>query len=142
MKKKEEKVGEEKSLKVEVKPEKKVLWVNKMPLAHPIAQAMEVSLLVTWPYRSIWTGSCPTAQIYDFWIEYGKTVVWRWSKERYFADQKTEVKIPGGPDPRVYTEIWKFNPKSIKKEGTYTLRGRFIASGQEATKNFEIKFAV
>jgi hypothetical protein len=129
----------QKKLEIRIKPERDVLWVDKMP-GREAKQSMALTLLVKWPYRSIWKGLCPTSQIYDLLVERKGEIIWQWSKERVFLDVLTPVEIPGG-DFVPYTETWYFYPKDIKSEGIYTVRGKFIASGQEAIANFEIKFA-
>ena len=129
----------EKKLEIRIKPEREVLWVDKMP-GGEAKQSMGLTLLVKWPYRSIWKGLCPTSQIYDFFVERNGEIIWQWSKEQVFLDVLTPVEIPGG-DFIPYPETWYFYPKDIKSEGIYTARGKFIASGQEAIANFEIKFA-
>jgi len=130
----------QKKLEVRVKPERDVLWVNKMPGGGEAKQSMGLTLLVKWPYRSIWTGLCPTSQIYDLFVERNGEIIWQWSKEHVFLEVLTPVEVPGG-DFIPYTETWYFHPKDIRSEGIYTARGKFIASGQEAIANFEIKFA-
>jgi hypothetical protein len=131
--------GVQKKLEIRIKPERDVLWVDKMP-GERAKQSMALTLLVKWPYRSIWKGLCPTSQIYDLFVERKGEIIWQWSKELVFLDVLTPVEIHGG-DFIPYTETWYFHPKDIKSEGIYTARGKFIASGQEAIANFEIKFA-
>ena len=135
-----EKPSEEKRLEVGLKLGTDILWVNKMPPAPQPSQCMDLTLLVKWPYRSIWEGLCPTTQIYDFSIEHKGKTIWRWSEGRIFAQVITPVRIPGG-DYHEFPEVWKINSDDIESEGTYTARALFIASGQEVTKDFEIKFA-
>jgi len=130
---------EEKKLKLELKvPE--VLWVNKMPGPGPEKQYMPLTLIVEWPYRSIWHGTCPTSQIYDFMIEKDGKTIWKWSDGRVFLQVITPVIIPGGR-PIEYPVVWEFSPDEIKEEGTYTAKSLFIASNQTVEKEFEIKFA-
>lgn len=118
-----------------------ILWVDKMPGGSQPEQCMELMLLVRWPYRSIWRGHCPTTQLYDFWIEFNGKAIWRWSDGKMFAQVITPVSIPGGSDFHEFSEVWKINPVDIVSEGIYTARALFIASGQEVTKEFEIRFA-
>ena len=132
--------AEEKRLEVGLKLGTDILWVNKMPPAPQPSQCMDLTLLVKWPYRSIWEGLCPTTQIYDFSIEHEDKTIWRWSEGRIFAQVITPVHIPGG-DYHEFPEVWKIDPDDIESEGTYTARALFIASGQEVSKDFEIKFA-
>jgi len=128
-----------KKLKLKLKvPE--LLWVNKMPGPGPIKQYMPMTLFVKWPYRSIWRGTCPTSQIYDFMIEKDGKTIWKWSDGKVFLQVITPVSIPGGR-PVEYSVIWEFLPKKIKKEGIYTAKALFIASKQTVEKKFEIKFA-
>lgn len=132
---------EESKLEVDLKLETDTLWINKMPGdSHP-SQAMDLSLLVKWPYRSIWEGRCPTSQLYEFSIEYNNEVLWKWSDGRVFSQVITPVIIPGGSEFHEFFEVWKISPTDIKCEGTYTAHVFFVASGQEASKDFEIKFA-
>ena len=58
-----------------------------------------------------------------------------------FAEVITPVSIPGGSEFHEFAEIWKINPDDIVSEGIYTARALFVASGQEVTKDFEIRFA-
>jgi len=119
-----------------------VIWVNKMPHQDsPKMQTVELSLLVKWPYRSIWRGWCPTTQIYDFFVEQEGKVVWQWSKGKMFGMAFTPVTIPGSDEFTKYSADWNFSTGEIKEEGTYTIRAVFIASGQEVTKEIEVKFA-
>lgn len=101
---------------------------------------MNLTLLVKWPYRSIWHGMCPTSQIYDFFIEKDGKIIWQWSKGQMFLMVFTPVNIPGG-DPVEYSVQWSFSSEEIQAEGDYLARAVFIASGQEATKAFQVKFA-
>ncbi|MCK4732223.1 MAG: hypothetical protein KAT65_07170, partial [Methanophagales archaeon] len=64
--------------------------------------------------------------------------IWTWSQDRAFAQIITPVYIPGG-DFHEFPEVWKVNPEDIVSEGTYTARAIFIASGQEVSKDFEVK---
>ncbi len=57
-----------------------------------------------------------------------------------FAEVITPVSIPGG-DFHEFVEVWKINPDNIVSEGIYKAGALFIASGQEATEEFEIRFA-
>jgi len=126
-------------LEVDLKLEHEVLWVNKQP-PQPKPQIMNLTLLVRWPYRSIWHGLCPTSQIYDFFIEKDGNVVWQWSKGRMFSMIVTPVNIPGGA-PVEYSVGWSFSSEEIQVEGDYLARAIFIASGQEISRDFKIKFA-
>jgi hypothetical protein len=126
-------------LEVSLKLEHEVLWVDKMP-PQPKPQGMNLTLLVKWPYRSIWHGMCPTSQIYDFFIEKDGEIIWQWSKGQMFIMVFTPVNIPGG-NPVEYSVQWSFSSDQIQTEGDYLARAVFIASGQEATKAFQIKFA-
>lgn len=119
--------------------EKNILWVNQMPPQQPRKQSMNLTLLVRWPYRSIWKGDCPTSQKYDFFIEQNGNIVWQWSNGRVFNQVHTTVEISGG-DWEEFTETWQFQTNEIA-QGKYTARAIFIASGQEISKNFEVKFA-
>lgn len=133
-------MAEEHKLKLELKSNPDVLWVNKMPPGPNPPQYLELAMSVEWPYRSIWTGQCPTSQIYDFWIELDGQPVWRWSEGKMFASVITPVRIPGG-SPHEFCEVWKVDPAAIEAECIYTAYCLFIASGQEAKAEFEIRFA-
>lgn len=130
----------ERGLRVLLRLGTDVLWVNKMPPGPQPPQFMDLTLQVKWPYRSIWEGWCPTTQTYDFSIEHKGKTIWRWSDGRIFGQAMTRVYIPGGRFHE-FTEGWKFNPNDIELEGTYTARSLFVASGQEASKDFEVKFS-
>lgn len=132
--------AEEQKLEVALKTGTDILWLNKMPGGPQPSQCLELTLLVKWPWRSIWQGRCPTTQIYDFWIEYDGKPIWRWSDGKVFAEVITPVSIPGG-DFHEFVEVWKINPDNIVSEGIYKAGALFIASGQEATEEFEIRFA-
>ena len=136
-----QKAREEAKLNVDLRLGVDVLWVNKMPPTQsPEQQSMDLTLLVQWPHRSIWRGISPTSQIYDFSIEREEKTIWQWSRGRMFLMVVTPVVIPGG-DPVEFPEVWRFDPNQIESEGTYTARATFIASGQEVSKDFEVKFA-
>ncbi len=134
------KVADEHRLEVTLETQPDVIWVNKMPPGPNPPQFLELTMSVKWPYRSIWEGQCPTTQLYDFWIELDGKPVWRWSDGKMFAQMITPVKIPGG-SPFKFTEVWKIDPAAITTEGVYTAYCLFIASGQEAKAEFELKFA-
>lgn len=114
------------------------LVVHKGESAPP-TQPLDLVLSVEWPYRSIWRGQCPTSQLYDFFIERNGEIVTWWSKNMTFLQVITSVEIPGG-SPELFPVRWFLSTDDIKEEGTYTLRARFIASGQEVTKTFNVKF--
>ncbi len=132
-------VVEPHKLEVSLKLEHEVLHVDKMP-PQPKPQGMNLTLLVKWPYRSIWHGMCPTSQIYDFFIEKDGKIIWQWSKGQMFLMVFTPVNIPGG-DPVEFSVRWSFSSAEIQAEGDYLARAVFVASGQEATKAFQVKFA-
>lgn len=137
----EEEAEKEPALEVDLRLGVDVLWVNKMPSPEPpVQQSMDLTLLVKWPYRSIWKGLCPTSQIYDFFIERKDKIILQWSHGIVFLMVLTPVSIPGG-DFIEFPVTWYFSPNEIESEGTYTARAIFIASGQETSKDFEIKFA-
>ncbi len=134
----------EHTLKLALRPESDVLWINKMPPTRPgrIRQEFDLTMTVEWPYRSIWTGQCPTSQIFEFWIDRPDgEEIWRWSKGKLFPQVITPVRIPGGRPVR-YQATWSFDPGTIKEPGVYTAHGLFIASRQTVEAKFEIKFAV
>ena len=133
--------AEEKRLEIVLKLGTDILWVNKMPAGSQPSQCMDLTLLVKWPYRSIWEGRCPTTQIYEFSIEHKNKTIWKWGDGKVFAQVITPVYIPGSSDFHEFTEVWKINPDDIVSEGTYTARALFIASGQQVSKDFDIKFA-
>lgn len=137
----------EKLLDIDLKLQLKddgVLWINKMPSPKPVPPSiknMQLTLLVRWPYRSIWSGTCPTSQLYDFFIESPKgNVIWQWSKCVIFGEKPTLVEIPGGASFE-FPVTWNYFDNAIELIGTYKARGVFIASGQEVSEEFEIKFA-
>ena len=132
------KAREEKGLVADLKLGTDILWVNKMPPRPQPSQGMDLTLLVKWPYRSIWEGHCPSTQIYDFFIEHEGKTIWTWSQGKAFAQVITPAYIPGG-DFHEFPEVWKINPDDLESEGSYTARAIFIASGQEVSKDFEVK---
>ncbi len=131
---------DEESLILDLELGSDVLWVNKMLPGPNPPQSFDLTLLVKWPYRSVWEGQCPTTQIYDFWIEYGKETIWRWSDGKFFAQVVTPVTIPGGDFHR-FPEVWSFKPETIEHEGSYVARALFVASGQVVSRDFKVKFA-
>jgi hypothetical protein len=129
-----------KGLKVELKPETEDLWLNKMPPSPPL-RPFKLTLEVQWPFKSIWSGMCPTSQHYDFFVEFKDQIIWRWSKGKFFSQIVMPVRIEGG-SPYTFSETWTIDPAEIKSEGLYTVRGIFIPSGQESVKKVRIRFAV
>ncbi|WP_339136528.1 MAG: hypothetical protein WGN25_01430 [Candidatus Electrothrix sp. GW3-4] len=71
-------------LKVILQPEAEEIWLNKMP-PFPSPKPFDLTLEVTWPYRSIWKGICPTSQIYDFFVEFEDKCIWQWSNGKSFC---------------------------------------------------------
>jgi hypothetical protein len=124
-------------LTVELKLDPATLTVNQSGSA-PQQQSLALTLRVKWPYRSIWHGTCPTTQTYDFFIEHKGATIWRWSAGRFFGHIVTPIAISGGSFHE-FTETWTFDPKSIRSAGVYTARSIFIASGQEAAVDFKVK---
>ena len=127
------------NLEVVLKFSADTLWVNKMPPGTNPPQTLDLTLLVKWPYRSVWRGECPTTQLYDFSIEYKENTIWKWSDGHVFDEVNTPISIPGG-NVYEFKETWKINPDDIEFEGTYTAKVIFIASGQEVVQKFTIKF--
>lgn len=132
-------LAEPHKLEVSLKLEHEILWVDKEP-PQPKPQGMNLTLLVQWPYRSIWQGMCGTSQIYDFFIEKNGKIIWQWSKSQMFIMVMIPVNIPGG-DPVEFSVRWSFSSAEILAEGDYLARAVFVASRQEATKAFQVKFA-
>lgn len=130
---------EEERLNVDLKLETEDLWLNTQPPSPP-TRPFKVTLEVQWPHRSIWWGLCPTSQLYDFFVEFEGRPIWRWSKDKLFAQMQTPVRIEGG-SPYTFSETWIIDPATIKSEGIYSVRGIFIASGQEVEKTVRIRFA-
>ena len=118
-----------------------VLSISKKPVP-PAAtpQQLLISLLVQWPWRSIWKGQSSTTQLYDCFIKdpQGK-VIWQWSRGMMFAQQVTDVTIGGG-DPKEFQMTWNYSSEAIQEEGTYTIQAIFLATGQKISKTFKIKF--
>ena len=133
------KVEQEQCLKVDLKVETEELWLNKMPPS-PHPKPFKIALEVEWPYRSIWKGICPSSQVYDFFVEFEGEPIWQWSQNKFFVHMLTPVWISGG-SPYTFSETWVIEPEIIKSEGLYTVRGLFIASGQEVEKQVQIRFA-
>lgn len=78
------------------------LWINKMPAPSPKyppeLKKLPLKLSVRWPYReeegqerSIWSGECPTSQLFDFGIEdpHGHTI-WQWGNCMLFRPEPTK----------------------------------------------------
>lgn len=114
------------------------LFVHKGESA-PVWQPLNLVLNVEWPFGGIWRGQCPTSQLYDFFIERDGEIVTWWSRNLSFLQVITTVEIPDG-SPKPFPVRWVFSIDDIQHEGTHTMRAKFIASGQEVTKNFHIKF--
>ncbi len=104
-----------------------------------LEQSMDLTLIVSWPYDSTWEGTLMSSQIFDFIIELNGNKIWQWSDDYLFLQWITTITIPPYGS-RVYTVTWDFLPDEIEYEGIYTARAFFIASGQEISKDFEIKF--
>jgi len=134
------KTGEpEPCLKVALKLETNELCINKMPPSPP-PRPFKMTLEVEWPYRSVWKGICPTSQVYDFFVEFDGKLIWQWSKGKFFLQALTPIAIPGG-NPHAFSETWIIEPDILPAEGAYTVRGLFIASGQEDEQKLDITFA-
>ncbi len=132
-------IDKKKKLELELKiPE--VLWVNKTIGRGSSKQYMPLTLAVEWPYHSIWKGTCPTTQTYDFMIEKDGKTHWKWSADKEFLQVITPV-INSGGKPVEYSVFYEFLAKEIQQDGTYTAKALFIASKQTVEKTFEIKFA-
>lgn len=126
------------------------LIINKMPSPAsyfpPEMKSITFGLTVVWPYKdgaesqkSIWTGDCPTNQLYDFSIENPKgETIWKWSKCMLFNEKSTVVKIHGGEANGVKVP-WFYFDDSITMEGIYAIRAKFIASGQEISEAFKVE---
>ena len=128
-------------LELALKLEHDPLWINKQPGPSLPPQCTTFTLRVRWPKRSIWEGTCPTAQLFDFFVEHKGQKIWTWSDDKFFAQVETPVLLPG-PSWHEFKGIWKIDANAIKQEGTYSVWAVFLASGQETEpKKFEIKFA-
>jgi hypothetical protein len=127
-------------LQVALELEDDTVWIDKMPGSPAAEQSMNLTLSVTWPYRSIWEGQCQTSQLHDFWVEHEGETVWRWSEGQIFLDVITPVRIPGG-SPHKFTEVWPINAATIPGEGIYTAKAIHMASGITVSETFKIKFA-
>ncbi len=130
---------QEPCLRVNLKLETAEIWINKMPPS-PSPKPFKITLEVEWPYRSVWKGICPTSQLYDFFVEFEGQRIWQWSHGRFFSQVLTPVSIPGG-STHAFPETWIIEQDTIQSEGLYTIRGLFIASGQEIEKHVQIRFA-
>jgi hypothetical protein len=128
------------------------LWVDKQPSPHssfpPEMKKMKVGLSLQWPYRkdadakrSVWSGTAPTSQLYDFWIEDPKgQTIWQWSKSMWFRNKPTEVHVEGG-SPHEVRIPWFYFEEALTEPGIYVVRARFIPSDQEIRMAFNVKFA-
>ncbi len=126
-------------LRVDLKLETPEIRLNKMP-SSPHLKPFMLTLEVEWPYRNIWKGTCPTSQLYDFSVEFEGWRIWQWSHGKFFSQVQTGVVIPGG-SPNTFPEMWIIRKRTIQCEGLYTIRGLFIASGQEIEKHVQIRIA-
>lgn len=126
-------------LLVGLKLEQDTFWLVKPVENEASDQVMKLTLSVLWPYRSIWKGECPSAQLYDFWVEYEGKTIWRWSDEQVFPEVVTPVEIAGGSEHE-FSEIWRIDPALITHEGVCTAKVLHIASGKQATTDFKIQF--
>ncbi len=132
-------------MKLDLELKEDTLWIDKTPgptpKYPPQMKSFTLKLSVTWPFKSVWKGECPTSQLYDFGIEDpdGKTI-WQWSNCMMFRPETTKVQIPGG-SPRAVKAPWYYFEDSIVKEGLYVAKAEFIASGQVIRKPFWVKFA-
>lgn len=129
----------ENKLLVRVKLEQDTFWLDKSPKSKLSEQVMHLTQAVLWPYRSIWEGECPSSQLYDFWIEYQGKTIWRWSDHQAFLEVVTPIEIPGGSEIEA-SEAWTIDANSIHEEGLYTAKTLHIASGEEASMGFNIRF--
>ena len=124
-----------------------ILWVAREPGPEEVRfpqplRSISLALEVEWPYRSIWRGECPSAQLFDFWL-YGPDgrELWQWSEGMIFVNEPTKVEVPGGA-PRSAKVQWFFYDRAIPAAGEYLIRAIFLPSGQQVEKTFEVKFAV
>jgi len=124
----------------------KTLWINKKTSALPLrfppeVREVELTLAVRWPFESVWKGQTPTTQLYDFWVQgpEGKEC-WRWSEGMRFLEEPTRVEVWGG-EARTVTVRWAFFEETIRQPGEYIAHARFLPSGQEVCRRFEVKMA-
>ena len=86
------------TLQIDLKLQHNPLWIDKQPGPKKGMRSTTFTLLVKWPYRSIWEGQCPTTQLYDFFVEYkGKKVYFccKGCEEKFLADPEQYVaKLP------------------------------------------------
>lgn len=115
------------------------LYVNKMPPG-PNTTHLELTLIVKWPYRSIWWSLCPTSQVYDFFISDEDGVMKKWSDDQVFLARETPIRLIGEKE-YAFTEVWELGSDIFADEGTYMATARFVAGGQSIEKRFEVKFA-
>jgi hypothetical protein len=128
-------------LRVELKADKDVIWVNVMPGTHPpSAQAFEVTftLTVTDEYKTDYKGVSPDSPVYKFWVMAGPVKLWE--EPVNVAHHPTEVKIPAGK-PAEYQATWKI--PDVHKLPVRTLLGfaEFVPSSQVAQFPVEVKLA-
>lgn len=122
-----------------------VLWVNKMP---PISTALdalkstELKLFISWPHIGMWSGECPTNQLYEFEIlDPAKKVIWTWGSCLKFVKKATKVEVRG--DHGISFSVkWPYFDAAIEKQGAYTARAKFMASGDVVEKEFVVRFAM
>lgn len=94
-------------------------------------------LAVDYPYRGIWQGVCPTDQLFDFFVEKEGEKIWQWSAEKKFSQVLTNVEIMGAKR-EYFVGVWEIYSENLPCAGTYSVSGVFLASRQEAKKEFEI----
>ncbi len=127
-------------LKLELELGTDELLIDKKPGNPQTTIYLALSLLVQWPHKSIWHGTCPTSQIYDFIIKYNDEIIWRWSDNKAFTFMITPVQLSGGAFHR-FKEVWAIDPEIIQCSGSYEATAMFIASGQQVSKKFDLKIS-
>jgi hypothetical protein len=125
-----------------------VIWNHPPEAAKsggPTLEQLVMTLRVRWPFRSIWKGTCPTTQVYDFAIYegngQGRKEIWRWSDGRPFAQIETLVTVRGG-DFRDFAREVVHYPMGMLGEGVYTVEGVFVAAGLRVERVVEARIAV
>ncbi len=126
-------------LELDLKLERDIIYVHQdFPPQPGLCISFGMTLQVTNKYKHTWSGFCPTSQLYDFYIEKGKDLIWQWGRGQIFIPVITPVQVYLGI-PLEYPVTWTFSPGAIKEWGDYTARAVFIASGQEISRNFKIE---
>lgn len=94
----------------------------------PTMDLLALRLLVQWPHRSIWKGTCRDSRTFDFEVKTASGTVWRWSDGQTFAQEVTDVRIEGGEWIVFADARWEITERNADLQVTAT----FVATGAQA----------